>query len=206
MTTPSRPGSLLGTRVTRTEDPELLRGARRYVADLPFDGLLHAVFARSDVPHGRITSIHTDEAVAHPGVVAVLTAAELGVAPHHGFAVVHEDFASPPLADGVVRFVGEPYAVVLAESIADGVDAAATIWADIEPLTTLVHPEDALAAEAPPLFPEHGSNLAQVLVDRNRVDLADADVVVRGRYVNPRMAVAPMERSEEHTSELQSQR
>jgi carbon-monoxide dehydrogenase large subunit len=151
------------------------------------------VFARSDVAHGRITAIHTDDAAAIPGVVAVLTASDLGVAPHHGFAVVHDDFARPPLADGVVRFVGEPYAVVLAESLEAGLDAVETIWADIEPLPTLVHPEDALAAEAPPLFPEHGSNLAQVIVDRHRVDLDDADIVVRGRYVNPRMAVAPME-------------
>lgn len=188
-----RPGSLLGTRVTRTEDPALLTGERRYLADLPLQRPLHAVFARSDVAHGRIRAIHTDEAAAWPGVVAVLTAAELGVAAHHGFAVVHDNFRRPPLAEGVVRFVGEPYAVVLAETLEAGTDAAETIWADVDPLPILVDPETAIAAEAPPLFGAHASNEAMVMIDRNQVDLDGADVVVRGRYVNQRMAVAPME-------------
>ncbi|MDX2382220.1 MAG: hypothetical protein QNM02_20985 [Acidimicrobiia bacterium] len=54
-----RPGSLLGTRVLRTEDPALLHGARRYLADLQLDRPLHAVFARSDIAHGRIETVHT---------------------------------------------------------------------------------------------------------------------------------------------------
>jgi carbon-monoxide dehydrogenase large subunit len=188
-----RPGSVLGTRVTRTEDPALLVGARRYVADLPLERPLHAIFVRSHIAHGRIEAIHADDAATMPGVVAVLTAAELGVAPHHGFVAVHPDFARPPLADGVVRFVGEPIAVVLAESAAEGTDAAETIWADIEPLPTFVHPEDALAEGAAPIFEEHGTNQAQVIIDRHVVDLSDSDHVVRGCFVNQRMAVAPME-------------
>ena len=189
-----RPGSLLGTRVLRTEDPALLLGARRYLADLQLDRPLHAVFARSDIAHGRLLAVHTSEAAAMPGVVAVLTAAELGVAPHHGFVAVHPDFARPPLADGVVRFVGEPIAVVLAESAAAGIDAAEMIWADIEPLETFVDAEDALTDGATEIFAGRGSNQAQVVVDRHTVDLDDAaDHVARGRFVNQRMAVAPME-------------
>jgi carbon-monoxide dehydrogenase large subunit len=188
-----RPGSVLGTRVTRTEDPGLLIGARRYLADLPLDRPLHAAFARSHLAHGRIEAIHVDEAAAMPGIVAVLTAAELGVAPHHGFVAVHPDFARPPLADGIVRFVGEPLAVVLAESEAEGIDAAETIWADIEPLPIYVHPEDALAEDAAMIFEDHGSNQAQVIIDRNVVDFDAGERVVRGRFVNQRMAVAPME-------------
>lgn len=88
-----RPGSILGTRVLRTEDPGLLTGSRKYLADLALVGKLHAVFVRSDVAHGEIRAIHTDDAVGMPGVVEILTAAELGVAPHHGFATVHADFA-----------------------------------------------------------------------------------------------------------------
>ena len=129
-----RPGSILGTRVTRTEDPGLLTGARSYLADLPLVDRLHAVFVRSDVAHGVLGAIHVDDAVGMPGVVAVLTAETLGVAPHHGFVPVHPDFVRPPLADGRVRFVGEPIAVVLAETTAQGEDAAATVWADIDPL------------------------------------------------------------------------
>ena len=177
----------------RTEDPQLLVGARRYLADLQLPHALHAVFVRSEVAHGVIAAIHVDEAAAMPGVVEVLTFDDLGVAAHQGFATVHDDFVRPPLADGIVRFVGEPIAVVLAETQAAGVDAAAAVWAEIDPLPALVDPEQALADEAAPIFPDHGSNEAQIIVDRHRADLSTADVVVRGRYVNQRMAVVPME-------------
>ena len=113
-------GSILGTRVLRTEDPDLLTGAARYVNDLDLPGKLHAVFARSEVAHATLHDVHTDDALATPGVVAVFTAADLGVAPHHGFAIVHPDFARPPLADGVVRFVGEAIALVVGETLGRG--------------------------------------------------------------------------------------
>ena len=191
--TPPRPGSILGTRVLRTEDPGLLTGSRAYLADLALPGKLHAVFVRSDVAHGTITAIHREGALDMPGVVEVLTAAELGIAAHHGFATVHPDFARPPLADGRVRFVGEPIAVVLAETFEQGEDAAEMVWADIEPLPTYVDAEAALAADAEEIFPGHGSNQALVIVDKPRTDLSTADAIVRGRYVNQRMAVVPME-------------
>jgi carbon-monoxide dehydrogenase large subunit len=192
-------GSILGTRVVRVEDPALVRGDARYLADLTaggeLDGALHAVFVRSDVAHGLIDRIDTVEASAQPGVIAVLTAAELGVAPHHGFAKVHDDFARPPLATDRVRFVGEPVAVVLAESVAAGVDAAELVDVEISPLPVLVDPEAALAPGAPIVFPQHGSNVALSVVDHGDADtvFGDADLVVRGRYVNQRMAVVPME-------------
>jgi carbon-monoxide dehydrogenase large subunit len=108
-------GSILGTRVLRTEDPELLHGTGRYVADLELDGALHIVFVRSEMPHARIVSVDTSEAVGMPGVAAILTAADLGVTPFHGMVKVHDDFARAPLADGTVRFVGEAIAAVLAD-------------------------------------------------------------------------------------------
>src|SRR6056297_1054400 len=188
-----RPGSILGTRVLRTEDPGLLTGSRKYLADLALPGKLHAVFVRSDVAHGTIDEIHTDDALAMPGVVEILTFDTLGVAPHHGFATVHDDFARPPLADGTVRFVGEPIAVVLAESFEQGEDAAEMVWADIDPLPAYVDAEDALAADTVEIFAGHGSNQAMVIVDKPRTDLSVAEVIVRGRYVNQRMAVVPME-------------
>ena len=188
-----RPGSILGTRVLRTEDPGLLTGSRKYVADLSLAGKLHAVFVRSDVAHGTINAIHTEDAVGMPGVVEILTFDTLGVAPHHGFATVHPDFARPPLADGTVRFVGEPIAVVLAETFEQGEDAAGMVWADIDPLPTYVDAEDALADGTVEIFAGHGSNEATVIVDKPRTDLSAADVVVRGRYVNQRLAVVPME-------------
>ena len=187
-------GSILGTRVVRTEDPELLRGTGRYVADLPLDNPLHAVFVRSDTAHGMIRSIEVDEARAMPGVVAVWTAAELGIGPHHGFVRLHDDFARAPLATDKVRFVGEAVAVVLAETLAQGEDAAAMVWADIDPLPVSVDAEQALAPGATPIIPGRENNLAVSESSDAPLDLeAVSDVVVRGRYVNQRVAVAPME-------------
>ncbi len=187
-------GSILGTRVVRTEDPELLRGAGRYVADLPLEDPLHAAFVRSDTAHGTITAIEVEEARAMPGVVAVWTAADLGIGPHHGFVRLHDDFARAPLAEDRVRFVGEAFAVVLAETPAQGEDAAAMVWADIDPLPTSVDPEAALAAGATPIVPGRDDNLAVSESSDAPLDLeAVSDVVVRGRYVNQRVAVAPME-------------
>ena len=187
-------GSILGTRVLRTEDPELLTGAARYLNDLDLPGKLHAVFARSEVAHATLGTVHIDDALAIPGVVAVFTAADLGVAPHHTFATVHPDFARPPLADGVVRFVGEAIALVLGETLTAASDGAAAVWADYEELDPLIDPEAALAADAAAIFPQHGSNQALVMTDAESLDLdAISDVVVRGRYVNQRMAVVSME-------------
>ena len=193
---PRSPGSILGTRVLRTEDPSLLRGANRFVNDLAIPGTLAAVFARSDSAHGELRDVHTDDAAAMDGVAAVFTADTLGVAPHHGFVTVHADFARPPLATDRVRFVGDPIALVVADTREHAVDAAAAIWADVEPLDALVDPHDALADDDVLLFPGHGSNQAIINVDRSVAQFPPAGddvVVVRGRYVNQRMAVVPME-------------
>jgi aerobic carbon-monoxide dehydrogenase large subunit len=187
-------GSILGTRVVRTEDPALLLGIRQYVGDLPLDGRLHAVFATSDVAHGILRAVHVDDARAMPGVVAVWTASELDIPKHHGFVKVHDDFARSPLAVDRVRFVGDPIAVVFAETIAQAEDAAESIWADIDVLPAVVDAEAALAPGAPLVFPEHGSNEAIMMPDKRAVDVdALSDIVVRGRYVNQRVAVVPME-------------
>jgi aerobic carbon-monoxide dehydrogenase large subunit len=188
------PGSILGTRVLRTEDPELLVGAGRYVDDLGLVDRLHAVFVRSELPHALVTGIDTAEAKAAPGVIAVFTAADLDIAPFQGMATVHDHFARPALATDRVRFVGEPVAVVVAESLTEAMDAAALVVVDYDPLPAVITPEEALAPGAPALFPEHGDNVAMSTTDPSRPDLfADADVIVRGRYVNQRMAVAPIE-------------
>ena len=129
-----------------------------------------------------------------PGVVAVWTAADLDVAPHHGMVKVHDDFARAPLAVDRVRFVGDAIVAVLAESPTEARDAADAVIVDYEPLDALVAPEDALADGAGLIFEHHGSNVAISSTDPvNATIFADADVVVRGRYVNQRIAVAPME-------------
>ena len=189
---PARPGSILGTRVTRTEDPALLIGATEYLADLELPGRLFAVFVGSEVAHGAIEAIHVDDALAVDGVVHVLTADDLGVAPHHGFAPVGAAFKRPPLADGRVRFVGEPIAVVLAETRLAAADGADAVWADIEMSDPVVDMERAFDDDAPIVFDAHGSNRALTTVGGPPVDFGDVHVT-RGRFVNQRMAVAPME-------------
>jgi carbon-monoxide dehydrogenase large subunit len=187
-------GSILGTRVLRTEDPELLLGQARYVADLPLEHPLHVVFVRSEMAHARIVSVDTSAAEVAPGVAAVLTADNLGIGTVHNMVSVHAHFDRPALATGKVRFVGEAIAAVVAETETQAKDAADQVVVEYEPLDAVVDPEDAMADGAPLLFDEHGSNVAMSTTDPvNDALFADADVVVRGRYVNQRIAVAPME-------------
>lgn len=190
----TRPGSILGTRVQRVEDPDLLTGRATFLADLDLGDALHAVFVRSDVAHGRLLTVETDEASCVPGVVAVWTASDLALAAHHGLAKVHDEFARPPLATDRVRFVGEAVAVVLATTRAAATDAAALVAVQVEPLDEVIDAEAALESMAPAVFPTLGHNRAVVVLDDAELDLeAQSDVVVRGRYVNQRMAVVAME-------------
>ncbi|MEL7158618.1 MAG: hypothetical protein AAFN30_18760 [Actinomycetota bacterium] len=194
-------GSILGNRVRRTEDPELLTAGGTYVYDLhrrgfdrdPIEGMLHAVFVRSIVASARIGAPDLTEAEAAPGVVAVLDAERLGVAPHHGFIKVADDFARSPLAVDRVRFVGEAIALVVAETYAQAVDAAELVSVDYELLDPVVDPERAFDDGAELLFPDKGDNVALAVIDPDTDVLAGADRVVRGRYVNQRLAGAPLE-------------
>jgi aerobic carbon-monoxide dehydrogenase large subunit len=188
----SHAGSILGTRVTRTEDPSLLVGEARYLADLRLTDPVHAAFVGSDVAHGVLHAVHVDDARALPGVVDVVVAADLAITPHQGFAPVHADFARPPLADGHVRFVGQPIALVLAETPLAAADGAAAVWAEIDPLRSVVDMESALDPDAPIVFEQHGSNEALSALSTTTIEFGD-EHITRGRYVNQRMAVAPME-------------
>jgi len=118
------PGSILGHAVRRREDPRLLTGTGRYVDDFNPDGCLHAAFVRSAVAHAELGGIDTSAAAAAPGVVAVLTAEDLHLPGFITFPMVPPTFARPPLARERVRFVGEPVAIVIAESREAAVDAA----------------------------------------------------------------------------------
>jgi carbon-monoxide dehydrogenase large subunit len=187
-------GSILGTRVLRVEDPDLLTGKGTYIGNLRVPGLTHAAFVRSPVAHARIGSIDVSEARRAPGVVAVLTAADLGIEAFHGFMVLNPHCARPPLATDKVRFVGEPVALVVADSAAAAEDATELVVVDYDPLPAVVDPEAALAPDAPLQFEEMGTNLAAGSRDDPDPDpLADAARVVRLRIENQRVAVVPME-------------
>ncbi|HEX5268393.1 MAG TPA: xanthine dehydrogenase family protein molybdopterin-binding subunit [Acidimicrobiales bacterium] len=188
------PGSILGNAVRRVEDPELLVGQSRYVDDIRIDGALRLAYVRSPLPHARIRSVDTSAATEMPGVVAVLVAADLGLAPHHPFFPTNPACARPPLASEKVRFVGDIVAVVAAETQQAAVDAAEAVAVDYDPLPAAVDPEEALAEGAPLQFEELGSNLSSSLKARVGSDaLEGAEVVVRGRFVNQRVAVLPLE-------------
>ena len=187
-------GSILGTRVRRVEDAALVTGASNFVGNLQRDGLLHAEFVRSPVAHGRILGIDTTSAAQAPGVVGVFTAADLSLPAHHTFIVLNPDIPRPPLATDRVRFVGEAVALVVAESKTAAVDAAELVDVDYEALPAVVDPEEALASGAELQFPDLGTNLVGGARSAPDPDpLGGADVVVRARMVNQRVAVMPLE-------------
>jgi carbon-monoxide dehydrogenase large subunit len=187
-------GSILGNAVLRREDPTILRGEARYFDDLEVDGLVHVVFVRSTIAHAELTGIDASEAETMPGVLGVYTSRNLALDPVHGFAMLPPAFARPPLATSRVRFVGDVVAAVVAETRAEAVDAAELVIVDYEPLPVVLDAEAALADGAPLLFEEHGSNLAIAFEFGDDPDLlADAEVVVRQRIDNQRVAAVPME-------------
>jgi len=188
------PGSILGHSVRRREDPRLVTGTGRYVDDIQPEKCLHVAFVRSTLAHAAIRTIDVQAAAAAPGVVAVLTAADLGLPARVGFPMVPAALARPPLAVGHVRFVGEPVALVVAESPGEAVDAAQLVGLDLEPLDVAVDAEAARHAASVLLFPAHGSNVANHIASRADADvLAGAEVTIRGRFVNQRLAPVPME-------------
>ncbi len=190
---PVMPGSLLGNRVRRVEDPDLLTGKGSYVGNLRFEGMACAAFVRSPMAHARLAGIDTTAASQAPGVLAVYTAADLNLKPF-GLWIVNEACARPPLAVGKVRFVGDAVAVVIAETEMAAEDAAELVSVDYEPLDAAVDMEQALADGAPVQFDELGTNLVAGTRDPDSPDpLAGAATVVRACLENQRVAVVPME-------------
>ncbi|HEY5272623.1 MAG TPA: xanthine dehydrogenase family protein molybdopterin-binding subunit [Acidimicrobiales bacterium] len=188
------PGSLLGNAVRRVEDPELLVGDARYVDDLPIDALLHLSFVRSPYPHAKIVSIDVDAARSMPGVVAVYTFADLGVASSASGMGMNPKVQRAPLVEDEARFAGDTVAVVVAERLAQAVDATEAVEVDYDVLPAVADLDAAMAIDAPLVFAELGSNLYTGSREPSDEDpMAGADVVVRGRFENQRVAVAPME-------------
>ena len=187
-------GSLLGNAVPRVEDPRFLVGESCYVDDLRLDGLLHLAFVRSTIAHGYLRAVDTTEAAAMPGVVAVFTAADLALPPQRAMAASDDICARPPLADGRVRFVGDAVAVVVAATLASAADAAGAVVVDYDTLPAVADVEGALRPDAPLQFEALGSNVAGGHRDPEGADpFEGADVIVRGRFENQRVAVVPLE-------------
>ena len=187
-------GSILGTAVRRVEDPELLRGRGTFVDNLARgrSDVLHAVFVRSPFAHAEITALDTSQAAASPGVVGVFTADDLGEQPVPLFAQASDAVPRYALARSRVRYVGDPVALVVAETRAQAVDALELVDVDYEPLPAVVDPEAAAEPGAPEVHQELPRNIAiRRLGEGDPLD--DAELVVRARLENNRLATAPIE-------------
>jgi aerobic carbon-monoxide dehydrogenase large subunit len=197
----------IGDAPKRREDIRFLTGSGRYLDDIAFDGLAHAVVLRSPHAHARIAGIDTGTALGAPGVLAVLTAVEIaadGLSALRPGAetntVTGEKFAFEPqplLAAGKVRHVGEAVALIVAETREQAQDAAELVAVDYDPLPAVTTPEAARAPGAPLLSKETPGNLC---LEWRHGDGAAADAafaaaahIVTARLANHRIVTNPME-------------
>jgi carbon-monoxide dehydrogenase large subunit len=195
-----RTNAFVGSPVERIEDLRLLRGRGQYVDDLAPEGLLHAVILRSAVAHGRIRSIDAAAALARPGVVAVITAADIGAAVptiplRQEPLPALQQYEQPVIAHRKVRYVGEPLAVVVADSAALAEDALEGISVDIEPLPAVADRAGARKGDVL-LFEESGTNVASTITAvRGDIELAfrTAAYTRRERFTVQRHSAVPME-------------
>jgi len=200
--------SILGTRVIRTEDPRLLTAGGVYVDDLrtpELSGAARVTFVRSPVAHARITGIDTTQASQEPGVIAVLTVADMddlappppddgsGGGGEAGPVPMGGVWSEPLLAVDTVRYVGEPVAVVITDGRYQGEDAADLVSVDYDPLPAVVGPAAAVTDEVL-LFPAAGTNVPIANpVSTDDSPFSGCDVVVEHDIVNQRVACMPME-------------
>ena len=144
--------SIMGTRVVRTEDPVFLSRGATYTDDLTDErltGALHLTLVRSPLAHARVTAIDVGAAREAPGVVAVLTGADIDLAPQLLFEGANRGMVRPFLATDKVRFVGEPVAAVLTEEAYQGQDAADLVEVDYDPLPAVVDVRDRAVGRGP---------------------------------------------------------
>ena len=159
----------IGAPLRRIEDPPLLRGQGRYVADIDVEGALHCVLVRSPHAHARIRQINTSGALALPGVVAALTGADMaadGIGPMRPLWAIRSadgsPMAEPPrfaLARGAVRHVGEPICAVIADSNALALDAAELVQVEFDPLPAVIDARAAMAVGAQQLHDVAPANI-----------------------------------------------
>jgi carbon-monoxide dehydrogenase large subunit len=187
---------IIGERVLRTEDPDLLTGKGTFIDNLALPGAAHVVYVRSTVAHARIVSIDVDEARTMPGVLGVHTFADVDA---EGYGLVPNDhpmlptqIRRPVLASDVVRYVGEPIVAVVAETRAQAVDAVEQVIVDYDPLPVVVDMEEA-KSNGVVLFPDFGTNTVVNIPSSRTADFSACDVVVEARIVNQRLAPSPLE-------------
>ena len=190
----------IGLSVKRREDRRFLLGRGRYVDDLRLADLLHAAIVRSPHAHARVLGVDARRALALPGVVAVLTIAEL---PECAAAVPplvpsprFRPYAQPAIASAKARYAGEGVAVAVADDVYRATDAAQAVEVRYGPLPAVATVEAALAAGAPRVFDEWPDNAAgpsDGAVGDVARGFAEAHVMVETRFDVPRVAAMPIE-------------
>lgn len=197
----------VGQPVRRKEDDTLVRGKGRYTDDFNLPNQAHAVVVRSTHAHGIIRGIGTDAARAMPGVLGVWTGTDLNAAGYGPFTCglpLKSRDGSPllqtnrqPLATDKVRFVGDPVAFVVADTLAQARDAAEAVELDIEPLPAVTDPEEATRPGAPQLYDHIPNNVALDYhygdVEKVNAAFASAAHVTKVDIENTRVAVVSME-------------
>src|SRR4051812_35067619 len=195
---------VLGTSVKRVEDARFITGQGRYLDDVKLPGMTHLAILRSPFAHANIRSIDTAAAKAMPGVIAVITGAEIPYNPlpmawpAGGSSGITNNVSTPRvLATDSVKWTGEGVAAVVAETPEQAVDALDAIQVDYEPLPAVVDAEKATQPGAPQLHDNAPNNVVfdWTVGDKPGTEaaLADAEVVVRERLVNHRLIPNPME-------------
>jgi carbon-monoxide dehydrogenase large subunit len=199
MTTARQIPKLVGEPVRRREDPRLIQGLSTYVDDLKLPGMLHMAVVRSTRAHARLRNVDTSAARSAPGVELVMTGTEakawgemLPTAAPLGNSATRY-----PLSDGVVRFVGEGIAAVVASDRYAARDAADLIDVDYEDLPVVVDPLKSMQDGSPLLHPQFNTNVCVVVPvgDKDAADAAfrEADVTVKQWMFNQRLIPNPME-------------
>ena len=197
----------IGASTKRREDVRFLTGKGRYTDDINIRGQLYAHFVRSDVAHGRIKGIDSAAAAALPGVHRIFTAADfagVGGLPcgwqiTDRFGKVMQEPKHPVLADGKVRHVGDPIAMIVADTLEQARDAAEALSVDIEELPAVINMKAALAEGSPRVHDDLASNLCYDwgFVEDNKGAVNDAFAkaahVVSLDLVNNRLVANPME-------------
>jgi aerobic carbon-monoxide dehydrogenase large subunit len=182
----------------RREDEALLRGKGTFIENIrvpELEGACFAAFVRSTIAHAAITSIDTSEAAALDGVIGVFTASDLDVWPlPPRLPMMNKAMVRPMLADGVVRFVGEPVVVVLAESPAIAADALEHVVVEYEPLPVVTQLQDSLS-ERVVLHPAAGTNVSYKWTQPafETDPFAECEVVVEVTVRHPRLNPSPIE-------------
>ena len=189
----------IGRRTRRVEDERLITGQGRYAGDIKLDGLVHIAFCRSTLPHARISAVDRSAAVAMPGVIAVWTAEDLpevaaGLSDFGPAGI--EQRGRPILNRDEVNYVGEAYAMVIAETAYQAQDAAEQVAPDFDPLPGVGDVMSATAESAPVVHADMKSNIAQsasTTYGDIKAAFAPGNITAKIRLTTARVAGAAME-------------